>query len=84
MTFVPIAAPQTAASLTASRLTPRERAIARAILAAKTNRLIAEELGISEQSVKNRLSQLYRKAGVRNRLELMRVLLQYSALAATA
>jgi DNA-binding NarL/FixJ family response regulator len=56
-------------------LTPREKAIGRAILDAKTNKDIAGELGISEQSVKNRLTQLYRKLGVRNRLELMRLLL---------
>ena len=61
------------------KLTPREETIGRAILAAKTNKDIAGELGISEQSVKNRLSQLYRKVGVRNRLELMRALIQYSS-----
>jgi NarL family two-component system response regulator LiaR len=61
------------------KLTPREEAIGRAILAAKTNKDIAGELGISEQSVKNRLSQVYRKVGVKNRLELMRFLLQESA-----
>lgn len=58
-------------------LTPREEAIGKAILAAKTNKDIAGELGISEQSVKNRLSQMYRKVGVRNRLELMRLLVEY-------
>jgi LuxR family maltose regulon positive regulatory protein len=61
------------------KLTPREEAIGKAILAAKSNKDIAGELGISEQSVKNRLSQLYKKVGVRNRLELMRVLMQYSS-----
>lgn len=61
------------------RLTPREEAIGKAILAAKTNRAIADELGITEQSVKNRLSQLFKKAGVKNRLELMRVLLARSS-----
>ncbi len=62
MTLVPI-----------PKLTPREIGIVRAILAAQSNKAIAEELGISEQSVKNRLTQLYRKLGVRNRLELMRI-----------
>ena len=56
-------------------LTPREEAITRAVLAAKTNKAIAEELGISEQSVKNRLTNLYRKFGVTSRLQLMRLLL---------
>lgn len=57
------------------KLTPREETIARAILAATPNKLIADELGISEQTVKNRLSTLYRKLGVGNRLELMRLLM---------
>lgn len=64
MTFVPV------------KLTPREDAIVRALLAAKNNKAIAQELGISEQSVKNRLTQLYKKFGVGSRLQLMRVFLQ--------
>ena len=56
-------------------LTPREEEIVRAVLAAKTNKDIAQELGISEQSVKNRLTKLYRKFGVTSRLQLMRLLL---------
>jgi DNA-binding NarL/FixJ family response regulator len=59
------------------RLTPREEAIARAILAAQPNKAIADELGISEQSVKNRLTKLYRKFGVTSRLQLMRVLIKH-------
>src|SRR5436190_6693079 len=39
------------------KLTPRKAEITRGLLAAKTNKSIAEELGISEQSVKNRLQQ---------------------------
>jgi DNA-binding NarL/FixJ family response regulator len=58
------------------KLTPREQAISRLILAARSNRAIAEELGISEQSVKNRLTVLYRKLGVNTRLQLMHVLLK--------
>jgi DNA-binding NarL/FixJ family response regulator len=57
-------------------LTPRERDISRAILAAESNRAIAERLGITEQSVKNRLSKLYRKLGVSSRLELMQFLMR--------
>jgi DNA-binding NarL/FixJ family response regulator len=64
MTFVPI------------KMTPREEAILQGVLAAKSNKAIAEELGISEQSVKNRLTMLYKKCGVSSRLQLMRAFLR--------
>lgn len=59
----------------AVKLTPREQGIITAILSAASNRAIGERLGISEQSVKNRLSSLYRKIGVVNRVELVLVLM---------
>jgi len=52
------------------RLTPRERDIVRGVIAGRTNRELACELGLKEQSVKNVLSTLYLKCCVRNRLEL--------------
>lgn len=58
------------------KLTPREQAIVEAILTAQSNKAIADELGITEQSVKNRLTLLYRKVGVQSRLQLMRVMLK--------
>lgn len=58
------------------KITPREREIIEAILGAASNRAIAERLGISEQSVKNRLTSLYKKLGVGNRLELVLVLMK--------
>jgi DNA-binding NarL/FixJ family response regulator len=58
------------------KLTPREEEIVKFILAAQSNRAIAEALGISEQSVKNRLTLLYRKLGVNSRLQLMRALMK--------
>ena len=48
-----------------------------AILGAASNRAIAERLGISEQSVKNRLTGLYRKLGVGNRVELVLALMKH-------
>ena len=54
-----------------SRLTRRERRIVRRILAGRRNREIARELGITQQSVKNAVSVIYEKCGVRNRLELV-------------
>ena len=61
------------------RLTPREEEIVGAILSADSNKQIAEKLGISEQSVKNRLTKLYRKFNVGSRLQLMRLLMKSSA-----
>lgn len=53
-----------------ARLTRRQRNLVRALLAGSTNREIAGRLGLREQTVKNQLSVIYRKLGVRNRLEL--------------
>lgn len=61
-----------------AKITPREREIINAILSAASNRVIAERLGISEQSVKNRLTGLYKKLGVGNRVELILVLMKNS------
>ena len=51
-------------------LTQREEALVRAIARGLSNRQIAAEFRISEQRVKNRLSVIYQKLHVRNRLEL--------------
>ena len=52
------------------RLTPREREIVRSIARGRTNREVAEDLGISEQTVKNQLTVVFQKLHVKNRLEL--------------
>jgi DNA-binding NarL/FixJ family response regulator len=53
------------------RLTGRERDIVDLLLEGCTNKVIALRLGVSVQTVKNQLSALYRKAGVRTRLQLV-------------
>ena len=51
-------------------LTPREREITKLIYEGKSNSEIAEELFISESTVKTHLYNIFRKAGVKNRIEL--------------
>jgi two-component system, NarL family, nitrate/nitrite response regulator NarL len=51
-------------------LTPRELEIVSAIVKGSSNRTIATEFSISEQTVKNHLSSVFDKMGVSNRLEL--------------
>jgi DNA-binding NarL/FixJ family response regulator len=51
-------------------LTPRERDVVRGILAGRSNKEMARELGLKEQGIKNVLSVLFEKCHVRNRLEL--------------
>lgn len=53
-----------------TQLTPRERAIVRGITRGRSNREIAAELGISEQTVKNQLTVVFHKLHIKNRLEL--------------
>ena len=53
-----------------TRLTRREREIVLAILDGCTNRDMAEQFRVSEQTVKNQLSTLFTKVGVSSRLEL--------------
>jgi len=49
-------------------LTPRERAILSLLALGKSNKEIAFELGLREQTVKNYLYALYRKLGVQDRV----------------
>ena len=52
------------------RLTERDRLVVRYLVSGATNREIATRTGLCEQTVKNRLSAIYAKLGLRNRLEL--------------
>jgi DNA-binding NarL/FixJ family response regulator len=51
-------------------LTPRERQILRAVARGLGNRQIAQEFGISEQTIKNQMSTLFQKVGVSSRVQL--------------
>lgn len=48
----------------------RERDLLHGVGRGMSNREIATELGVSVQTVKNQLSALYDKVGVRNRVQL--------------
>lgn len=65
-------------------LTRREVDVIAAIVNGATNRDISEELGLSEQTVKNHLSHIYDKVGVSNRLELALFALHHKLLRAVA
>src|SRR5687768_5218156 len=54
-----------------SALTPRERAIVRLLYQGWSNKRIAEELRVTVRTVKNRLTVIYHKVGVRTRVELL-------------
>ena len=51
-------------------LTPRQLEILRALLEGGSNRDIAVQLGVREQTVKNQLTIMYQEIGVENRLQL--------------
>ena len=53
------------------RLGALDRQILRELATGATNREIAGRIGRREQTVKNRLTLLYRRFAVRNRLELV-------------
>ncbi|MCH8275134.1 MAG: response regulator transcription factor [Armatimonadetes bacterium] len=54
----------------AKGLSPREDDIASLVSQGYSNRLIAQRLGLSEQSVKNLVSRILRKLGLRNRVQV--------------
>lgn len=52
------------------RLTARERDLVRGVVGGLSNAQIAQQLGLREQTVRNRLSVVFQKVGVSNRLQL--------------
>jgi DNA-binding CsgD family transcriptional regulator len=52
-------------------LTPRERQVIALVGAGYTNKDLARELGISENTAKHHLTNVFDKLGVSNRLELV-------------
>ncbi len=64
------------ASSLPSRLTPREVKIAELVARGCRNREIAERLRVSEKTVKNRLTLIFRKLACRNRAQLAALLMR--------
>ena len=57
-------------------LTNREKEVLEQILSGKTNRIIAQELSISESTVKTHAGNIYSKYDVNNRAELTSTILR--------
>ena len=53
------------------RLTSHEKQVLLLVVAGYTNRDIAREFGLSEQTIKHHVAQIFDKLGVSNRLELL-------------
>jgi DNA-binding NarL/FixJ family response regulator len=58
-------------------LTRRETDVVRRVLDGFSNNEVSEDLGISGQTVKDHLSNIYIKCGVANRFGLVRTLMSY-------
>ena len=59
----------------AEKFTEREREIATLLISGKTYRVLAAELYVSENTIKTHVKNIYAKAGVQSRTELMNLLL---------
>jgi DNA-binding NarL/FixJ family response regulator len=57
-------------------LTEREQAVLKSIVDGLSNRKIGTEIGVSESTIKAILQQLFNKAGVRTRSQLVRIALE--------
>ncbi len=71
--LAPAAAAKLAEGVTHVQLTPRELATLRLTADGKANKEIANELGISERTVKTHLGHLFEKLGVTSRTEAIKV-----------
>lgn len=71
--LAPAAAAKLAEGMTHMSLTPRELSSLRLMADGKTNKEIAQQLGISERTVKTHLSHLFEKLGVTSRTEAVKI-----------
>lgn len=66
-----IQTPAEAPATVTPQLTQREHDLVRALTRGLSNRQIAAEFSLSEQTVKNQLTRIYQKLRIRNRLQLV-------------
>jgi DNA-binding NarL/FixJ family response regulator len=71
--LAPSAAAKLAEGVTRVQLTPRERSSLQLIADGKSNKEIANQLGISERTVKTHLGHLFEKLGVTSRTEAIKI-----------
>ena len=71
--LAPAAAAKLAEDVTRVQLTPRELASLRLMADGKSNKEIANELGISDRTVKTHLGHLFEKLGVTSRTEAVKI-----------
>jgi DNA-binding CsgD family transcriptional regulator len=60
-------------------ITPREREIISLVITGRSNREITDELFISPETVKKHIYNAYRKIGVRNRVQLVNTILDFTS-----
>lgn len=65
-----------------AKMTPRETQIAQYVASGASNRKIAEELNISERTVKAHLGVIFRKLGIHDRLQLALYMNRHQQIAA--
>jgi len=75
-TVRPLIEPSNGALQPLSGLTPREQQVMRMVAAGCSNKEIARQCEISEQTIKHHLTRMFDKVGVSNRLELAMVAAQ--------
>ena len=66
------------ATHTYKQLTPREQQVLRGVFDGLTNKEIAGQIDVSESAIKATLQQLFRKAHVRRRAQLVRIAIEGS------
>jgi len=71
--LAPAAAAKLAEEVTRVQLTPRELSTLRLMADGKSNKEIANELGISDRTVKTHLGHLFEKLGVTSRTEAVKI-----------
>lgn len=55
------------------QLTPAERAVLELVVAGRTNKMMADELGLSVRAIEDRRARMMKKLGVTSRAELLRL-----------